>query len=175
MKVFCISGKAGAGKDTLGTQIETNLKEHGLNALVIHYADLLKWICSKYFGWDGSKDVKGRSLLQYVGTEQIRSKEPDYWVNFVIDIMKFFPDTWDAVIIPDCRFPNEIEKLREAGFDVVHIRIERPGYNILTEEQMKHPSEVALDNYPVDIRVRNDGTLWDLYHNYAREIVDQFC
>ena len=161
MKLILISGKAGHGKDTLAKFMKAELETTYKSVLIIHYGDLLKYICKQLFGWDGNKDEKGRTLLQYVGTDVIRKQKPEYWVQFVADMLTFFPDQWDYVIIPDVRFPNEIEGL--AGFNPYHIRIVRPGFNMLTEEQQKHPSETALDDYSnVWGRVMNSGTLDDL-------------
>ena len=161
MKLILISGKAGHGKDTLAKHLKLIYETTEKKVLITHYGDLLKYICKQFFGWDGNKDEKGRTLLQYVGTDVIRKQKPDYWVQFVADMLTFFPDQWDYVIIPDVRFPNEIEGL--AGFNPYHIRIVRPGFNMLTEEQQKHPSETALDNYDnVFQTVINDGTLEDL-------------
>lgn len=164
MKVFCISGKAGHGKDTFANILSNKLMEKDQRVLTIHYADLLKWMCQKLFDWDGVKDDEGRHLLQYVGTNVIRKQNPDFWVGFVADVLGFFGDEWDYVLIPDCRFPNEIEFLRSRGFDVTHIRIVRSGFkSALSAEQKAHPSETALDDYPVDVVIRNNGTLDELY------------
>ena len=162
MKIIAISGKAQHGKDTLAGEMKKILQSKYYRVLIIHYGDLLKYICEKFFDWDGKKDDVGRSLLQQVGTEKIRSQEPDFWVAFVTKILRFFPDQWDYVLIPDARFPNEITYLRDNGFDVTHIRIHRPIDNKLTEAQKKHPSETALDDFPVDIHIKNDGTIADL-------------
>ena len=68
-----------------------------------------------------------------------------------------------ALPISDCRFPNEIIRLREAGFDSIHIRVVRPGFTSpLTAEQQAHPSETALDQTIPDHTIRNAGTLGDL-------------
>lgn len=143
--------------------LSEKLELEGKRVLVAHYADLLKYICKKFFGWDGNKDEKGRYILQYVGTDVIRQKMPDYWVDFIISILELFEDNWDYVLIPDSRFPNEIEKLREKGFDVSHVRIVRPNFvSPLTEEQKKHPSETALDNTEPDIWILNAGGFEDL-------------
>lgn len=163
MKVICISGHAQSGKDFSADMIRLGLWGYGKRVLITHYADLLKFVCEKFLNWDGKKNDEGRRLLQYVGTDIIRAENPDYWVNFIIDMLKFFPTQWDYVIIPDCRFPNEIEKMRKAGFDVTHIRIEREGFdNGLSDEQKNHSSETALDGMSADIVVRNDGTIVDL-------------
>lgn len=168
MKVFCISGKAGHGKDTLANILAEKLREADQRVLVFHYADLLKWMCQKLFDWDGKKDEAGRHLLQYVGTNVIRKQSPDFWVGFVSDVLELFPDEWDFVLIPDCRFPNEIEHLKKKGFDVSHIRIVREGYESgLSKEAQEHPSETALDDYPADLTVYNNGTVQDLRDGIA--------
>lgn len=164
MKVYCISGKAGHGKDTLACVMRNLFTHEGQRVLVTHYADVLKWLCASFFGWNGVKDEGGRALLQHVGTDIIRKQRPDFWVSFIADILSLLHDSWDIVIIPDCRFPNEIEYLVDKGFDVTHIRIVRTNFaSTLTVEAQAHPSETALDGYPSDVTVVNDGTIDDLY------------
>ena len=163
MPIVAISGHAGSGKDTTAGMLRAELENCGFKVLITHYADLVKYICRSFFEWNGEKDDHGRSLLQYVGTDVVRKKDPEYWVNFIIQILQFFPDEWDYVLIPDARFPNEIRSLQDAGFDVIHLRIERPDYdNGLTEEQKKHPSETSLDHTQYDYVIENNGTLGHL-------------
>lgn len=163
MRVIAISGHAQNGKDTTAAIMSRKLEDHGDKVLIAHYADLLKFICRTYFGWNGEKDDQGRQLLQYVGTDVIRKQMPDYWVDFIISVLKLFDGEWDYVLIPDSRFPNEIEKLRDSGFDVQHVRVVRYGFiSPLTAEQQQHPSETALDNTVPDSYIINDGTLDDL-------------
>lgn len=160
MNIICISGKARHGKDTVAELMKTALENKGSSVLLIHYADLLKWLCKEYFGWDGQKDDAGRTMLQHVGTEVVRKQEPDYWVNFVIHFVTLFKNEWDFVIIPDCRFPNEIDRWKDAGFDVYFFRVERPDFdNGLSDAQKSHPSETALDDYEPDLKISNDGDL----------------
>lgn len=168
MKIFCISGKAGSGKDTAAGLMQNYLRGDGQRVLILHYADLLKFMCKQLFGWDGKKDERGRHLLQYVGTDVVRKKNPDLWVGFVEWELKLFPDYWDYVIIPDCRFPNEITILIQGGFDVTHIRVQREGCKGgLTQEQREHASETALDGTIADYTLENNGTIADL----AREVL----
>lgn len=162
MKVILISGKAQNGKDTAASILHSSLTNDGKKVLITHYADLLKFICKNYFGWDGQKDEKGRQMLQYVGTDVIRVKDPTLWVDFVAKMLKYFHSNWDYVIIPDCRFPNEITVMSDA-FDTVHLRVTREDFESpLTEEQLKHPSETALDNVEPDYYIPNNGTIKDL-------------
>ena len=157
MNIICISGKAQHGKDTSAALLKDRLEAKGKKVLLTHYADLLKWMCANYFGWNGSKDAAGRTLLQRVGTDIIRAQEPDFWVNWIIKLLKLFPDEWDYVIIPDCRFPNEIESL-DAAFDIeiYHVRVVRSNFESqLSAEQKQHISETALDNFPYDFLLDN--------------------
>ena len=155
-KFVCISGRARHGKDTTATLLKKNLSEKGYTSVVVHYADLLKHICKAFFGWNGEKDEQGRSLLQRVGTECVRTQNPNYWVDFVISLAALFPAEYDYIIVPDARFPNEISRIREAGFDVTHVRVVRDGFkNELTPEQQLHASETALDGTEPDYWVHN--------------------
>lgn len=157
MKIITISAKAQNGKDFCANLIKQKLESRGNKVLITHYADLLKYICKTFFGWDGMKNTEGRTLLQHVGTDVIRQKNPDYWVNFLIGIFNLFPNEWDYVLIPDTRFPNENDLMKEY-FDVSTVRITRPNYdNGLTEEQQNHESEIALDNYNFDFYITNNG------------------
>lgn len=158
MKIIAISGHAQNGKDTFAGMLKEEYEVSMKRVLIAHYADLVKYICKTFFDWDGKKDERGRHLLQYIGTDVVRAECPDYWVNFIIDMMKFFGSHWDYVIIPDTRFPNEVERLRESCFDVLHLKIVRPNFESpLTPEQQNHPSETSLDNYPCDFTITNTG------------------
>ena len=163
MKVIALSGHARTGKDTVAQMLQKQLREDGYTVLITHYADLLKYICKTFFEWDGRKDEKGRSLLQYVGTDVVRAKNPDYWVDFVSDILNLFDGRWDYVIIPDTRFPNEFNRLKERGFNAVHLRVVRPDFvSQLTEKQQTHPSETALNDITPDYCIYNTGDLKEL-------------
>lgn len=163
MQIIAISGKAQHGKDTTASVMKAMLESDGYKVLVVHYADLLKHICRSFFDWNGEKDDAGRHILQYVGTDIIRKQRPDFWVEFIIDVLQLFPNEWDYVLIPDCRFPNEIHCLKNAGFDMVHLRVVRTNFESpLTEAQKQHPSETALDGVEPDYYINNSGTLDEL-------------
>ena len=48
MKVLCISAKARHGKDTAAEIIKEYLESLNKKVLIIHYADLLKFVCSAF-------------------------------------------------------------------------------------------------------------------------------
>lgn len=158
IKVILISGKARHGKDTTAEIMQEILKANNKNVLVAHYGDLVKYICQKFWEWDGLKDEKGRHILQHVGTDLIRDVFPSYWADFVIQQVKFTDNKYDYVLVPDTRFPNEVERWNEEDFNVITVRVNRPNFESdLTEEQKNHPSETALDNYDFDYVVSAEG------------------
>ena len=162
-KFICISGKARHGKDTTAAMIAEHFEKRGKSVLITHFADLLKYICKTFFAWDGDKNDRGRTLLQYVGTDCVRSYNPDFWVNFVTSIATVFPSEWDYVIVPDTRFKNELTRIKEL-FPATHIRVERLEFdNGLTEEQKGHQSEIELVDELPDIMLYNESLeqLWD--------------
>ena len=166
MKVICISGKAGHGKDTAAEFLKWQMELGESSVLIAHFGDLVKYVCKKFFGWNGVKDDAGREMMQTVGTDIVRTEQPDYWAKFISDMLKFFKPAWDYVIIPDLRFENELKTLIKSGFDVTHIRVVRSGYeSTLTNDQQNHVSETELDDYPADIYVHNDGDIEEFHRN----------
>jgi hypothetical protein len=146
--ILCACGKARHGKNTFADLLKEQSEK---NILQIAYADYLKYVARKYFGWDGQKDEKGRTLLQQLGTEEARTNNPDIWVDTVIGLVKAIGYRYDYIITTDCRFPNEINRWKEDGFTVFAIHVERLGFkNKLTEEQKNHASENALNDFNFD-------------------------
>lgn len=160
---ICISGKAQNGKDTTAALLAEALQNNGKKVVIAHYADLLKYICKMWFGWNGEKDDYGRTLLQKVGTDVVRVKRPDFWVDFILDVVRLFDGEWDYIIIPDTRFPNELYKLKDSGYPMTHIRVVRENFvSPLSAEQQAHISETALDNEKPDLLLQNNGSVEDL-------------
>lgn len=174
-RIILIGGKAKSGKDTCARFFKEYFNQRNQDVLIIHYSDLLKFICTNYFNWNGVKDEHGRELLQRIGTDIVRKQYPTFWSSFVIFMVNLFKNTWDYVIIPDARFPDEIDGWKEnaAGIeDIFYIRVERPGFdNGLSDARRKHESEVALDNYPYDCKIINDSDVsLDQLRNECRYI-----
>lgn len=173
MKTILISGKAQHGKDTLALL----MKEHynkinpSYRVKITHLGDSLKYACKEFGHWDGKKDERGRSILQHYGTEVVRKDDATYWAKWLKNMLKWFENEWDVVIVPDVRFKNEIDTLQNS--DTLLIRIIRPNFdNGLTLAQQQHISETELDTYPDwDIIVNNNKTITDLSHK-IKDIVD---
>ena len=158
MKVIELCGKAGVGKDTFCNELIKQLESSGYKCLHIAFADYLKFICKQYFNWDGKKDEKGREMLQRVGTDMFRKKDPNFWVDIVIKFLIMCEEykLFDYAIITDARFPNEIGRIYQeleakAGIISKPYRIIRNNFiSKLSEEAQKHDSEIALDNFEMD-------------------------
>ena len=174
-----LSGKSGSGKDMLADFMKEELAKNNKRALVIHFADALKWILRDYFDWDGKKDEVGRTLLQRVGTDIVRHAHPGYWTGIVVGLIEALEpySDFDVAIIPDARFENEVNIALQRLKNCVSIRIERKnadGTNwinpTLTEEQRNHPSETSLDVFAFDYVIHNDEGL-DLLRESAQALL----
>ena len=151
MTVILISGKSGSGKDTLAAAMKEILINEHKRPLIIHFADMVKAFARLYYNWNGIKDTSGRELLQKLGTNIVRAYDKNYWARQIAEFIAAESqiDDFDCAIIPDARFPNEIEITKLYNKDTYSVRIERDNYlnPQLTEEQHAHASETALDNY----------------------------
>ena len=167
-KIIILSGKSGSGKDMTAHFMREILEAQNKRVIIIHYGDAVKWVLRDFFNWDGKKDEHGRTLLQHIGTDLVRTKHPNFWTSIVIGLLDAFENEFDVALIPDARFPNEIELVEENLPDVICARIERtingePWINpVFTEEQLQHPSETSLNEYGFDYIIHNDEGLPEL-------------
>ena len=112
------------------------------------------------YGWDGYKEkapsdqsLQLRELLQRLGTEAGRQTlGENIWVD---SALTGHPE--DArLVVTDVRFPNEAQRIKDLGGVVW--RVKRPGVGPANY----HESETALDDWPFDAVLENDGNLVDL-------------
>ncbi len=179
MQVILISGKSGSGKDTFANMLKILLEQMGKKVLITHFADPVKWIARDYFNWNGVKDISGRSLLQKLGTDQVRAHDKNYWVDIISRFIAVMGECkeFDYVLIPDARFENEITGVCFRNPGAISIRIDRyengyPWLNpALNSEQATHPSETSLDNYKYfNYKIKNDKGLLELEEKAANLI-----
>lgn len=108
--------------------------------------------------WNDKK-LSARDVMQVVGTDIFRKLDTNVWVRSTIN--KIIRDKPDLAVITDCRFPNEVESIKQSGGKV--IRLTRNPF------QSDHLSETVLDkdNYDwsnFDYVVENsDVTLLDQF------------
>ena len=143
-EIVCISG-AGPGKDMVARLLKEELEKAEKRVLITYFAAPLRQICRNWFNWNGQNDDAGRSMLQYVGTEIVRTRQPDFWVDFTMGLLSMMGDEWDFVIIPDCRHPNELD-LERYGFQSRHVRVEG-----------RYPQDGPLSKIAPDFAVTSDA------------------
>lgn len=161
VRVVGFTGYAGSGKD-VAAFVCMNMGYQRLS-----FGDLVRQeVYDKDFGynvrymvddhgWETSKRIYPfvRKALQDHGTKK-RDIDPEYWVEKVETNIKWRPR--DLFVIPDVRYPNEVEMIRRQGGMIV--RIERPGVGPVNS----HDSETNVPQLDVDHVIVNDGTLSDL-------------
>lgn len=117
-------------------------------------------------GWDQAKDryPEVRRFLQELGTGVRQVLGEALWVEHVIR------QVGDRdVVIPDVRFPNEAQAIKDAGGIVVRIDRAVPP-RIAASASSTHDSETALDGWEFDYTIDNGGSIVDL-ENAIKEIV----
>ena len=83
-----------------------------------------------------NKKATAREVMQFVGTDFFRQIYPNVWVGATI--RKIEEEGPELAIICDCRFPNEVEGIQQAGGKI--IRLTRN-----SDCPDAHESEIALD------------------------------
>ena len=113
-----ITGQAGAGKSTVAAKLRLFAAASGVDLGIVPFAKPLKDFARK-LGWNGEKDERGRRLLQLLGTEVGRECiHPDIWVDKWEEAATALPG---GTIADDCRFDNEVERVRELGGMIVRV------------------------------------------------------
>lgn len=157
MKLIGIAGKARSGK---GTAAQYLLNKLGTDWYSASFADPMKEMLN-VIGVDTGDNFKDlpvnqygvstRYMLQTLGTEWGRNLiDSNFWVDVFANM-----NAYQCVIVPDVRFDNEADLIREFGF-LIHIE-GRGGI------EGSHISEQTLAVKPGDIVITNNGTLSEMY------------
>jgi hypothetical protein len=201
--IIGVCGFIGSGKDTIADYL-TNF--HGFRRE--SFANSLKDAVAHVFGWDRTM-LEGRTkmarewreqvdpwwaerlnmpnltprwVLQYWGTEVCRRAfHDDIWIASLENKLR---TSKDDIVISDCRFPNEIKSIKDAGGIVIRVtRGAEPEwydwavsanageknnmnwsiskYNL--EKASIHASETAWVGTKFDYVLDNNGTIDDLF------------
>ncbi len=200
--IIGICGFIGSGKDTIADYLVNN---HGFRRE--SFANSLKDAVAAVFGWDRillegrtkearewreqkdewwsrrlGQDITPRWVLQYWGTEVCRRGfHDDVWIaSLEHRLLK----SNDDIVISDCRFPNEIQAIKNAGGTVVRVvRGDEPewlehaknfmsgprriGWSIgkeVLERHKVHASEYSWVNTDFDAVLDNNATLDHLFN-----------
>lgn len=190
--ILGLCGLIGSGKDTAADYL-VNFHEFKRES----FAASLKDAVALVFGWNremlegrtkasrewreqvdkwwaerlGMPDLTPRWVLQHLGTDVLREQfHDDIWIASVENKLR---KSVDDVVISDCRFPNEISAIRNAGGRV--IRIQRgpdPDWFDLARTHPQHmaehwpeihASEYSWAGTDFDFVIKNEGSIEDLY------------
>lgn len=170
------------GKDTFANALVAMLRALKPQLMVARkgFATKLKDVTHQLYGWAGLQDedyyndpkhehernvnlpALGMTPVEIwvcFGTHAVRNKVYDAtWLNYVLKT----GHPADVLIIPDCRFPNEVEAVKAAGG--VLIKIVRPGYG-----PRKTVADQALVGYGGWDYVLGDGGTIAALHESARQ------
>jgi dephospho-CoA kinase len=127
---LAICGLMKAGKDTAADYI-LGCGKYG-PGFITKFADPiynLQAMIYKEMGLTLPPDGKDRNLLQLLGTEWGRQRDPNIWVNKWEKNLKEVLEgptscTYAArqnVIVTDMRFPNELKALQKLGFRIIYV------------------------------------------------------
>jgi hypothetical protein len=202
--IIGVCGFIGSGKDTIADYL-VNFHEFRRES----FASTLKDAVAAVFGWDRTM-LEGRTkearewreqvdpwwaarldmptltprwVLQYWGTEVCRKGfHDDIWIASLENKLR---NSKDHVVISDCRFPNEISSIKNAGGQIVWVQRgvlpewydvavdANRGSNVaINELKMRkiHASETAWVGTEFDAIIDNNSTIDDLYQQ-ARTLV----
>ena len=128
--IFLISGRARNGKGTVSNILKEEYEKRGFNVCEIQLMRTLKGYLKDYFNWDGKEETKPRKILQDIGTDIIREKmnKPYFHIDRLTEDIMVLSNFFDDFIIPDVRFPLEIEKIKEVYPDAVSVQIIRDNF-----------------------------------------------
>ena len=201
--IIGVCGFIGSGKDTVADYL-TNFHEFRRES----FANSLKDAVAHVFGWDRTMlegrtkqarewreqvdpwwserlnmpDLTPRLMLQLWGTEVCRRAfHDDIWIASLENKLR---NSTDDIVISDCRFPNEIKSIRDAGGIIVWVkRGELPEWydwavsanagdvanftwatsKSKLEKANIHASETAWVGTEFDAELDNNGTIDDLF------------
>jgi len=157
-QIIGFAGRKQSGKTTCSNVLKDFILYHNNDLIVnvYNFADPLKKnICIDLLGltydqcygsdeqknelvncyFPDNKQMTAREAMQYVGTKFFRGIQENIWVDATMRKIK--KDRPDFAIIGDCRFPNEVEAIKNNGGRV--IKLTRNPFN------SDHASEIALD------------------------------
>lgn len=175
-KIFIIAGKARHGKDTTAGIIKEYYEKNGKKVIILQYSSYIKEYAKKISNWDGSEETKPRELLQVLGTDVIRAKiDGEFFIKRICGDIEVYSFFFDVIIISDSREPLEIDIPKSKFKNVYGIKVERTNFDDgMTDEQRKHYTEVAFDNYEkFDKVLANSGTIEELKEKtikYLKEV-----
>lgn len=150
LNLIAISGKANTGKDHVAKLICSTYQYFPFSFALHFKMEMVGMGDVTYEEVMHTKPPHVRHMIQERGTEYGRMLYgDDLWVDTIHAWFTYFSSEWgtNKFIIPDIRFPNEAEYVKKMGGKIFRVTSDRIINTALTQEQQKHISETALDDY----------------------------
>jgi hypothetical protein len=172
-----LAGRARSGKDTAAQHLVNNqgfqsyafadpLRDGLMHILNLSPCDFEGEQKEQALPWLGRSP---RELMQSLGTEWGRNNvHPELWLLLAaqnLDLLARTHDTARGFVVSDVRFNNEADFIRKRGGVVLHMN------RVVASPVKPHSSENGILIAPGDLRLKNDGSLDDLFTN-VNDIVD---
>lgn len=166
---IALMGKAKSGKGVIAEYLRDT---HGYR--VVSFARPVKVACGRMVLGNGVYEHEAldyvnehkdafRPMLQAYGMAMRTLVAEDYWVRYALASIEGYNDFGCPVVVDDCRFPNEADALREAGFLIVEVfRPEWHRWSVgglahsLDSATAAHTSETELERIAADVRLVNN-------------------
>jgi hypothetical protein len=167
-KLIGICGLKKSGKDTVASILSRALLPQ--RTVRIGFADALKEEVARSLGvtpdYINSNKDNFRLILQGWGTDFRRKLHgEDYWIQKWLSKVAKWPDDVDNILVPDVRFQNEYDVIKE--LNGVIIRVVRDDIN----GNDGHQSERESEGFDPDIRILNNQSLNDLDREVRTRVI----
>ena len=196
--ILSFSGRKQSGKSTSADYIISLINEHhimlrenryelNMSCKIYSFADPLKQdICINILGltydqcygsdddkntmtdlwWDGVQ-LTAREAMEIIGTKIFRALKTNVWADATINKIK--KENVDLAIISDCRFPNEVEVVKNSGGINIRLDLDPFHSNSISENSLDQDVydwsnfDIIIKNSKMTIEEKNKEILRFLY------------
>lgn len=173
--IILIAGKARSGKNTIADYIKKIYQKKGKKVVISPYTKYLKQYIEEITEMPVTEENKPRELLQKISSDLIKKKlgKYDFFINRQIEDIEIYSYFMDVIVVPDVRFPEEIEVLKKRFPNVLSIGVTRKNYQSdLTEEQKQDITEISLDHYHhYDYQLKNENK--EMLYQETQKIIEK--
>ena len=196
--ILSFSGRKQSGKSTSADYITSLINEYhimlrenryelNMSCKIYSFADPLKQdICINILGltydqcygsdddkntmtdlwWDGVQ-LTAREAMEIIGTKIFRALKTNVWADATINKIK--KENVDLAIISDCRFPNEVESVKNSGGINIRLDLDPFHSNSISENSLDQDVydwsnfDIIIKNSKMTIEEKNKEILRFLY------------
>ena len=172
MQIILVAGRARSGKTYVAHELKNILESNNKKVIITEYSKYLKLFAKDIVGWDMISEPKPRTFLQELGNNLRGYYGECYFVNRMKEDILVYEKYADYLIISDVRMPHEISDLEE--FKPIKIKVINDYLKTdLSEEELAHITEHALDNYDnfdYILKNKNEKEIKEILENIVKEI-----